>query len=164
MSTYFTSEDSSILGALIITCVLLAPKCLILCPDHESWTELQFCIFNLRWAFPPWCSTIVSNPGCLSFCSSLPSPSHTQNSFLYPISLPLSITFILLGTESSDHLFSRVSKFPQAFLFQSVLTARTRVRPSSPCTWIAAIASKLSHRLLLRPTSSLNATHIISLP
>ena len=127
-------------------------SCALTMRTEQSFSSVSLIFY---WAFPPWCPTIMSNPECSSFYSSLPSPSHTQKSFLCPISLPLSIIFILLGTESWDHLFSRISKFPQAFLFQSVLTARTWVQAFIP------LYLNCCHSLPSSPTASCSVPHLL---
>lgn len=135
-----------------------------------SSVSLIFC-----WAFPLWYLTIMSNPVCSSFYSPLPSPFHTQNNFPCPVSLPLS-SFLyplnVLSSESWNHsyLFSQVSKFLQAFLFQSVLTAKTGVQAfillhlnCSHSFQALPQPPALSH-IPLPVKSSLNTTFIVSLP
>lgn len=89
----FPLEDLSILRASSITCMVFTRNCHVFSPDHAP--ELHFCILNLLLGISTWMTHYCIKSSTLTLCSPSPSTFHTQNKFLYPVSLPLSITFIL---------------------------------------------------------------------
>lgn len=112
---------SSILRTSSITFILLMPRYLI-CLGPWPCPRTPLLYFNLP--FPFWCPTNISNLVCSSFYSLLPSRFHTQNKFLCLSASPLSSQWLKSRILKSFSLFSQVSKFPQAFPFQSVLSAQ----------------------------------------